>query len=142
MAPFTIDAVRCRAFRQPDRSLYGHFAHSFHCPQKGTWVVSSPQGWLPSRPGRPDRIRQKLAASITISSPPVPQLQLPPAGASTPAVGSRSNRRTTCVSADFRRLTGADTAAMIFSGRANASPINVESHAGESITGDLMSKAW
>jgi hypothetical protein len=36
----------------------------------------------------------------------------------------------------------ADTAAMIFSGRANASPINVESHAGESITGDLMSKAW
>jgi hypothetical protein len=26
--------------------------------------------------------------------------------ASTPAVGSRSNRRTTCVSADFRRLTG------------------------------------
>jgi len=36
----------------------------------------------------------------------------------------------------------ADTAAMIFSGRANAAPINVESHAGESITGDLMTKAW
>jgi hypothetical protein len=37
----------------------------------------------------------KLAASSARSS-----------GASTPAVGSRSNRRTTCVSADFRRLTG------------------------------------
>jgi hypothetical protein len=36
----------------------------------------------------------------------------------------------------------ADTATMIFSGRANAAPINVESHAGESITGDLMTKAW
>jgi hypothetical protein len=35
-----------------------------------------------------------------------------------------------------------DTAAMIFSGRANAAPINVESHAGGSITGDLMTKAW
>jgi hypothetical protein len=32
--------------------------------------------------------------------------------------------------------------AMIFSGRANAAPMNVESHAGESITGDLMTKAW
>jgi hypothetical protein len=36
----------------------------------------------------------------------------------------------------------ADTAAMIFSARANAAPMNVESHAGESITGDLMTKAW
>jgi hypothetical protein len=35
-----------------------------------------------------------------------------------------------------------DTSAMIFAGRANAAPINVESHTGESITGDLMSKAW
>jgi hypothetical protein len=31
---------------------------------------------------------------------------------------------------------------MIFSGRANAALMNVESHAGESITGDLMNKAW
>ena len=29
-----------------------------------------------------------------------------------------------------------------FAGRANAAPMNVESHAGESITGDLMTKAW
>jgi hypothetical protein len=29
-----------------------------------------------------------------------------------------------------------------FAGSANAAPINVESHAGESITGDLMTKAW
>jgi hypothetical protein len=36
----------------------------------------------------------------------------------------------------------ADTAAMIFSGRANAAAMNVESHADESITGDLMTKAW
>jgi hypothetical protein len=36
----------------------------------------------------------------------------------------------------------ADTAAIAFSARANASPMNVESHAGESITGDLMTKAW
>jgi hypothetical protein len=36
----------------------------------------------------------------------------------------------------------ADTAAMIFSGRANAAVMNVESHADESITGDLMTKAW
>jgi hypothetical protein len=34
----------------------------------------------------------------------------------------------------------ADTAAMAFSARANAAPMNVESHAGESITGDLMTK--
>jgi hypothetical protein len=26
--------------------------------------------------------------------------------------------------------------------RADAAPMNVESHAGESITGDLMTKAW
>ena len=31
---------------------------------------------------------------------------------------------------------------MIFSGRANAAPMKVESHAGESLTGDLMIKAW
>jgi phage terminase large subunit len=36
----------------------------------------------------------------------------------------------------------ADCAAIAFPGRANAAPINVESHAGESITGDLMTKAW
>jgi hypothetical protein len=36
----------------------------------------------------------------------------------------------------------ADTAAMIFSGRANAAPMNIESHAGGSITGDFMTKAW
>ena len=36
----------------------------------------------------------------------------------------------------------ADTAAMLFSGRAQAAPIDLESHAGESITGDLMTKAW
>jgi hypothetical protein len=28
-----------------------------------------------------------------------------------------------------------------FAGRANAAPMNVESHSGESITGDLMTKA-
>src|SRR5215207_10823486 len=36
----------------------------------------------------------------------------------------------------------ADASAMIFAGRANAAPINVESHTGERIIGDLMSKAW
>jgi hypothetical protein len=36
----------------------------------------------------------------------------------------------------------ADTAAIAFSARANAVPMIVESHAGESITGDLMTKAW
>jgi hypothetical protein len=36
----------------------------------------------------------------------------------------------------------ADAMAIAFAGRANAAPINVESHAGESITGDLMTKAW
>jgi hypothetical protein len=36
----------------------------------------------------------------------------------------------------------ADALAIAFAGRANAAPINVESHAGESITGDLMTKAW
>src|SRR5688572_5690784 len=50
------------------------------CAQKGTWVASSPQGWPPSVPGRPEMTRQKSAASMTISSPPVPELQLPPAG--------------------------------------------------------------
>jgi hypothetical protein len=36
----------------------------------------------------------------------------------------------------------ADTAAIAFSARANASPINIESHVGGSITGDLMTKSW
>lgn len=36
----------------------------------------------------------------------------------------------------------ADTVAMAFSRRAQAGPIDVASHAGESITGDLMTKAW
>ena len=31
---------------------------------------------------------------------------------------------------------------MLFSGRARGGRIDVESHAGESITGDLMTKAW
>jgi hypothetical protein len=34
----------------------------------------------------------------------------------------------------------ADAMAIAFAGRANAAPMNVESHAGESITGDLMTK--
>jgi len=34
------------------------------------------------------------------------------------------------------------TVAMAFSRRAQAGPIDVASHAGESITGDLMTKAW
>jgi phage terminase large subunit len=36
----------------------------------------------------------------------------------------------------------ADAMAIAFASRANAAPMNVESHAGESITGDLMTKAW
>jgi hypothetical protein len=36
----------------------------------------------------------------------------------------------------------ADAMAIAFAGRANAAPLNVESHAGQSITGDLMTKAW
>ena len=36
----------------------------------------------------------------------------------------------------------ADAIAIAFAVRANAAPMNVESHAGESITGDLMTKAW
>ena len=34
----------------------------------------------------------------------------------------------------------ADAMAIAFAGRANAAPMNVESHAGESITGDLMTR--
>jgi hypothetical protein len=36
----------------------------------------------------------------------------------------------------------ADAMAIALAGRANAAPMNVESHVGESITGDLMTKAW
>jgi hypothetical protein len=37
----------------------------------------------------------------------------------------------------------ADTVAMAFSRRADGGgPVDIESHAGESITGDLMTKAW
>jgi len=32
--------------------------------------------------------------------------------------------------------------AIAFAGRANAAPMNMESHAGGSIAGDLMTKAW
>jgi hypothetical protein len=36
----------------------------------------------------------------------------------------------------------ADTVAMAFSRRGNAAPVDIASHRGESITGDLMTKAW
>jgi hypothetical protein len=36
----------------------------------------------------------------------------------------------------------ADVCAMAFSRRAQAAPVDIESHKGESITGDLMEKAW
>ena len=36
----------------------------------------------------------------------------------------------------------ADACAIAFAGKANAAPMNFESHMGESITADLMSKAW
>jgi hypothetical protein len=36
----------------------------------------------------------------------------------------------------------ADSVAQAVSRRGSAAPINVESDAGESITGDLMAKAW
>jgi hypothetical protein len=36
----------------------------------------------------------------------------------------------------------ADTVAQAVSRRGSAAPINVESHAGESITEDLITKAW
>jgi len=36
----------------------------------------------------------------------------------------------------------ADACAIAFAGKANAAPMNFECHAGESITGDLVSKAW
>jgi hypothetical protein len=36
----------------------------------------------------------------------------------------------------------ADTVAQAFCRRGSAAPINVESHAGEGITGDLITKAW
>ena len=36
----------------------------------------------------------------------------------------------------------ADTVAQAFSRRGSAGPLNVESYAGESITDDLMTKAW
>jgi hypothetical protein len=32
--------------------------------------------------------------------------------------------------------------AIAFAGSANVAPMNVESHSGESITGDLTTKAW
>ena len=35
-----------------------------------------------------------------------------------------------------------DAIAIAFAGRANAAPMNVGGHAGESITGDPMTKAW
>jgi hypothetical protein len=36
----------------------------------------------------------------------------------------------------------ADAMAIALAGRANAVQMNVEGHAGESITGDVMTKAW
>lgn len=36
----------------------------------------------------------------------------------------------------------ADAMAIAFAGRADAAPMNVEGHSGESITGDLMTEAW
>jgi hypothetical protein len=62
--------------------------------------------------------------------------------------GIDSRRRINIESKDDMRKRGvlspdrADAMAIAFAGRANAAPMNVESHAGESITGDLMTKAW
>jgi hypothetical protein len=53
-------------------------------------------------------------------------------------IESKDDMRKRCLPSPDR----ADCAAIAFAGRANAAPINVESHAGESITGDLMTKAW
>jgi hypothetical protein len=59
-----------------------------------------------------------------------------------PAAASRSNRRTTRADEVFRHRIGLTRRAMLFSGGALGGPVDVESHAGESITGDLMTKAW
>jgi hypothetical protein len=59
-----------------------------------------------------------------------------------------SRRRIKIESKDDMRKRGmpspdrADTVAMAFSRRAEAAPVNLETHAGEGITGDLMTKAW
>ena len=63
-------------------------------------------------------------------------------GASTP------RGRIKIESKDYMRKRGlpspdrADAMATAFAGRANAAPMNVESHAGESIAGDLMTRTW
>jgi hypothetical protein len=52
-------------------------------------------------------------------------------------IESKDDMRKRCLLSPDR----ADAMAIGFAGSANAAPINVESHAGESITGDLMTKA-
>jgi hypothetical protein len=53
-------------------------------------------------------------------------------------IESKDDMRKRCLPSPDR----ADAMAIGFAGSANAAPINVESHAGESITGDLVTKAW
>jgi hypothetical protein len=64
------------------------------------------------------------------------------AAASTREDGSRSNRRGDMRKRGLPSLDRADAMAIAFAGRANAAPMSVERHAGESITGGLTTKAW
>jgi hypothetical protein len=57
------------------------------------------------------------------------------------ARGHINGRDTIIVELACRHRT-ADAMAIACAGWANAAPLNVENHAGESITGDLMTKAW
>jgi hypothetical protein len=85
------------------------------------------------------RTLESTSTRMTTSSRPSSDRS---SGASTPAVGSRSNRRTTCASEACRHRIGLMRWPSPSLARANAAPMNVESHAGEGITGDLMTKAW
>jgi hypothetical protein len=71
----------------------------------------------------------------------VPRSLVRSSGRSTAVIGSRSSRRTTCASEGCHHRI-AQTPSPNRSRRAGRCKVNIEDHVGQSITGDLMAKAW
>ena len=63
-------------------------------------------------------------------------------GLSTAVDESRSSQRTTCASVGCRRRTGRTSLHSPSRPAAPCTPSYVEDHAGHSVTGDLVEKAW
>ena len=84
----------------------------------------------------------KAKSTSTLTTTSSLRSSAPSSGASILEGGSRSKSKDDMSKRGLPSPDCADAMAIAFAGSANAAPMNVDSHAGESITGDLMTKAW